>query len=146
MKHWILIGAALVVICTALAVLLVSVLEDRRKEAQSIQMAGLWELELWNIAQGFQVDLIFSGSMTLGRSSLYSNVRGNLPAQVDTTISREHCMLYEQNGILLIWNLSSVNPAVINGCRLNSSRQIFPGDRLELGNSVFLVTRVNYLG
>ena len=61
---------------------------------------------------------------------------------MDPTVSREHCLLYEQDGMLMVWNMSAVNPAVINGYRLNTPAQLLAGDRLELGNSVYLVTRV----
>ena len=54
-------------------------------------------------------------------------------------------MLYEQDGMLLIWNLSAVNPTVLNGYRINTPQRIVPGDRIELGNSVFLVTSVERL-
>lgn len=101
-----------------------------------------WYVELWNISYGYQVELRFTNTFVLGRMSLHDNITGRRPLEMDPTVSREHCMLYEQEGMLLVWNMSAVNPAVINGYRLNQPAQVLPGDRLELGNSVFLITRV----
>lgn len=101
-----------------------------------------WHVELWNISYGYQVELRFTNTCVLGRMSLYDNILGRRPMELDPTVSREHCMFYEQDGMLLAWNMSAVNPAVINGFRLNQPAQVLPGDRLELGNSVFLITRV----
>lgn len=101
-----------------------------------------WYVELWNISYGYQVELRFTNTYVMGRMSLHDNIMGRRPMEFDPTISREHCMVYEQDGMLLAWNMSAVNVAMLNGYRLNQPAQIFPGDRLELGNSVFLITRV----
>lgn len=101
-----------------------------------------WHVEMWHISAGYRIDLNFVNTYTIGRLNLSSQTAGNWPGQIDTSISREHCLLYEQNGVLLAWNMSAINPAAINGYRINQPEQIVPGDRLELGNSVFLITRV----
>ena len=101
-----------------------------------------WYVELWNIAIGYQVEIRFTNNYVLGRLSLYENIIDRRPLEMDPTVSREHCLLYEQDGMLMVWNMSAVNPAVINGYRLNTPAQLLAGDRLELGNSVYLVTRV----
>lgn len=101
-----------------------------------------WYVELWNIAIGYQVEIRFTNNYVLGRLSLYDNIIDRRPLEMDPTVSREHCLLYEQDGMLMVWNMSAVNPAVINGYRLNTPAQLLAGDRLELGNSVYLITRV----
>ena len=78
----------------------------------------------------------------LGRSSPYEWGSGPVPLEADITVSAEHCMLYDDNGTVRIYNLSAVNPALINGRRMSMPVQLNPGDRLELGKSVFMVTRV----
>lgn len=113
-----------------------------RQEKDLYPAAAAWHVEMWSIRDGFQVDLRFVNTCILGRMTLYDNVVSNYPRQPDPTVSREHCMLYEQGGMLFAGNLSAVNPAAINGYRLNIPRQLCPGDRMELGNSVFLITRV----
>jgi len=113
-----------------------------RQERTMYPASTAWHVEMWNIRDGYQVDLRFFNTCVLGRMSLYDNIVSRFPPQTDPTISREHCMLYEQDGMLFAGNLSAVNPAAINGFRLNIPRQVIPGDRVELGNSVFLVTRV----
>lgn len=105
---------------------------------------GSWNVELWNIAQGYRVNYLFPCEAIVGRDSLFSNIREAGTIQMDVTVSRQHCMLYEQGDGLYVWNLSTVNPTAVNGYRLTEPQRLVPGDRLELGNSTFLVTRVDY--
>lgn len=113
-----------------------------RQDKELYPAATAWYVEMWSIRDGHRVDLRFYNTCVLGRMTLLEHMSGGYPRQPDSTVSREHCMLYEQDGMLFAGNLSAVNPAIINGYRLNFPRQLCPGDRLELGNSVFLVTRV----
>ena len=99
-----------------------------------------WRVEMWNISQGYQVVLQFTNTFVLGRMSLYECIVSNRPMAMDATVSREHCMFYEQGGMLLMWNMSAVNPALVNGHRIDQPMPVVPGDRLEMGNSVFLIT------
>lgn len=145
MERWIpvmVLLAALVMTGTAVAALVV-VLRDRQEQPEW-STPGLWNVELWSIRDGFRVNLAFHSNAVLGRWDIYENASGPLPAEMDNSISRKHCLLYEQDGALWAWNLSEVNPAMINGYRLNTPRPLLPGDRMELGNSAFLVTRVEY--
>ena len=113
-----------------------------RPDKELYAAATAWHVEMWSIRDGYQVDLRFLNTCVLGRMTLLNHMTGGHSRQPDPTVSREHCMLYEQDGMLFAGNLSAVNPAIINGYRLNIPRQLCPGDRMELGNSVFLVTRV----
>ena len=145
MKIWLIAGAAIVMIITAAAVVTMLLLASQNEKQDHDQVSGLWKLEFWNIAKGYRVNLEFQGSTVLGRNSLFPGNGYPDPAEQDITVSRQHCMLYEQDGMLLIWNLSAVNPADLNGHRLNAPQCLSPGDRLKLGHSVFLVTRVEYV-
>ena len=136
---WIAVSVMLVFAAMAIAVM-VLVMRLHQEEETDDQSGENWYVELWNIRQGYQVEFQFANTCILGRLSLFENA--SVPVQMDPTISREHCMLYEQDGALLVWNMSEVNPAAINGHRLNQPMQLICGDRIELGNSVYLVTRV----
>lgn len=105
-----------------------------------------WHVEMWNIYYGYRVELRFVSNIVLGRVMIQNHIVGRAPAEIDRTISREHCMFYEQDNMLLAWNMSAVNPMVINGHRNNIPVRLQPGDRMELGNSTFLITRVERTG
>lgn len=138
---WILI--AIIVTLGVMAIVISVLLMRSRQHDRGTGADGHnWHVELWNICYGYQVDLRFENTCVLGRAMLYDCMATRRIPEMDTTVSREHCMLYEQEGILLAWNMSVVNPAAINGFRINQPVQIMPGDRLELGNSAFLITRV----
>lgn len=145
MKMWIITGVAIVMIITAAAVVTMLLLSSQNEKQEQSQPNGIWRIELWNIAKGYRVNLEFRGSIVLGRGNLFAlNGTGDSPEH-DITVSRQHIMLYEQDGMLLVWNLSAVNPADLNGHRLNRPQCLTPGDRLKLGHSVFLATRVEYV-
>lgn len=116
-------------------------IQDKRNE-ETVAPASAWTVELWNILRGYRLVLRFENTCVLGRASIAVPDAGAHPGELDNTVSREHCMLYEQNGMLWVWNLSAVNPTVLNGYRVNVPQRIVPGDRIGLGNSVLLVTAV----
>lgn len=146
MTQWIIVAVATVLIWTVAAVVLYMILGSRQNSyANSVSQCGFWSVELWNIRYGYRLNMTFHSALTIGRNNLFEFVSGPLPPQMDLTISREHCMLYDQDGMLLLWNLSAVNPIVLNGYRLNTPRRLNPGDRLELGDSVYMVTRVDHV-
>ena len=133
---------AVILILGIMAVAIVILLAGKNRQELWAPESTEWHLEMWNIYYGYRVEIRFVNTFILGRISLYESVVGRVPYVTDETISREHCMFYDQNGLLLVWNMSAVNPAGINGHRLNIPREVMPGDRLEMGNSVFLITRV----
>lgn len=144
-EEWIVTIISVVIICTAAAISIVIILSDGgRRDRQPIWNRRQWYLELWNIQYGYKVCLNFENSITLGRYNLHPGPYSNQAIPEDNTVSREHVLIYDQNGALWIWNLSTVNPAKINGFRLNEPQYVQQGKRLELGNSVFLITDVQY--
>ena len=142
MSEWVIAAIAVIVIGTVAATAIVLILGNWNNQNQSpTGRAGNWHIDLWNIRYGTKVSLRFASSIVVGRYDLY---QANWSVPVDHTISREHVLIYEQDGILWMWNMSAVNPAMINGHRLNAPIQLHPGNRLELGRSVFLITEVQY--
>ena len=137
--EWVVVTVALLTIVISIAVLIVFLFSSGNKEPIPTRM---WYVELWNICYGYVVQLQFSGAVVVGRESIYQYSTGSVPPEPDCTVSMEHCMLYEQCGQIFAANMSVVNPTVINGRRANTPCTIHPGDRLELGKSVFLITRV----
>ena len=138
---WILLALIITMGAMAIAAAVLIINSGSPQYRRSHSIGTNWYVELWNITYGYHVELRFTNTYVLGRMSLYDNILDRRPMEMDPTVSREHCLLFEQDGMLLAWNLSAVNPAVINGYRLNEPAQVLPGDRIELGNSVFLVTR-----
>lgn len=138
---WILL-AMIVILGLMLIAISVMILRDRKTEEAMLQPA-MWRIELWNILRGYRMELQFENTYVLGRSSIAAMNGTVQPYMLDNTVSREHCMLYEQDGQLYVWNMSVVNPTVLNGYRVNAPQRLMPGDRIELGNSVFLVTNVS---
>lgn len=144
-EEWIVTIISVVIICTAAAVCTIIILSYlNRKDKLQFLPHRQWHVELWNIQYGFKISLDFTNSITVGRYNLHPGGYTNQAVPEDNTISREHVLLYDQNGTLWIWNLSTVNPARINGYRLNEPQFVQQGKRLELGNSVFLITDVQY--
>ena len=136
---------SVVIICTTAAVSLVIILSYmNQRECQNQSSGKQWIVELWNIRYGYKVELAFSNSITVGRYNLQPASFAGKPVPEDSTVSREHVLIYEQNKVLWMWNLSTVNPANINGHRLNEPHMLQLGNRIELGNSVFLLTNIKY--
>jgi pSer/pThr/pTyr-binding forkhead associated (FHA) protein len=70
---------------------------------------------------------------TLGRASS-CNIR--VPS---AEVSRVHCRLRIENGLVTVEDLESVNGTFLNGERVHSSEIVRPGDRLSLGSITFVV-------
>ena len=140
--EWIIALMTVVLIVAGTAITVILILRNSNQQNQAYAPMVRWNIELWNIRYGYRINLVFSNSRTVGRYDLCGDESARAGAPLDTTISREHVLLYDQYGCIWIWNLSAVNPAMINGERLDAPRQIVPGQRLELGNSAYLVTRV----
>lgn len=131
----IVIAVSLVTIVISLAILAVVIVRYGKEDDNFNRH---WEVEMWSVCYGRRIDLQFYSQLVLGRA-MFDNV---FDGKNDITISREQCMLYENYDQIYVWNMSTVNPTVINGQRLNIPQRLRPGDRLEMGKSVFLITRV----
>ena len=145
MKIWIVAGVLIIMIVTAAAAVTLLLLASQNEKQEKKSVSGHWRVEFWNIAKGYRVNLEFQGNTVLGRANLFPTGGYANASEQDITVSRQHCMLYEQDGLLLIWNLSAVNPADLNGHRINAPQYLNLGDRLKLGHSVFLVTAIEFV-
>jgi len=54
-------------------------------------------------------------------------------------VSRRHCLLSFQDGVLHVEDLDSVNGTYLNGVRVSGRQPVRPGDRLDIGPIQFLV-------
>ena len=102
--------------------------------------APKWVLELWDVGCGSCFRAGFDGGLTLGRGIPGRDVRGFLSIGQDVTLSREQCLLFEQNGIMYVCNLSKINATLLNGNELIQPEQIRVGDRIAMGGHSFLIT------
>lgn len=139
-SEWFVAVLAITLISASAALGILVILANGDRESIPEEKDG-WHIELWHIFYGYPVRLDFHTSMVAGREILCRNANAIL---VDRTISREHILLYGQGGSLWIQNLSSVNPARINGNRFANSQRLQPGERLSLGNSEYLITCIDY--
>jgi FHA domain len=70
---------------------------------------------------------------TLGRA-LGSTIR--IPS---SEVSRRHCRLRIENGVVTVEDLESVNGTFLNGTRVRDIEMVCPGDRLTVGPATFVV-------
>jgi pSer/pThr/pTyr-binding forkhead associated (FHA) protein len=70
---------------------------------------------------------------TIGRA-LGSTIR--IPS---SEVSRLHCRLRVENGIVTVEDLESVNGTFLNGMRVRDTEMVRPGDRLTVGPATFVV-------
>ena len=141
-NKWIMILAVVLFVMIAITIVVVVSCSDRERTVKKVFNKPNWIVEMWHIRYGIPFQFLFPNVLVIGRDSVAIHNKHDAPPIIDSTISREHCMIYEQNDSIWVWNLSVTNPAAVNGQRLNVPRMLFPGDRLELGNSTFLVTKV----
>jgi len=70
---------------------------------------------------------------TLGRA-MGSTIR--IPS---SEVSRLHCRLRVENGIVTVEDLESINGTFLNGVRVHDIEMVRPGDRLTVGPATFVV-------
>jgi adenylate cyclase len=54
---------------------------------------------------------------------------------LDTIVSKEHCILEQQGGAMVLRDLGSMNGTFINGERMTGSRYLRHGDEIRMGNT-----------
>jgi pSer/pThr/pTyr-binding forkhead associated (FHA) protein len=70
---------------------------------------------------------------TIGRA-LGSTIR--IPS---SGVSRLHCRLRVENGVVTVEDLESINGTFLNGARVRDTEIVRPGDRLTIGPATFVV-------
>lgn len=86
---------------------------------------------------GHLFNLEEAAEWTIGRDPDLCNI-----ALEDPTASREHLRLRLTTGGYLVENLSSTNPALLNGRQLTDIHLLEEGDQLQVGNSLFQYTAI----
>src|SRR5262249_52854099 len=76
---------------------------------------------------------ISQAEATLGRA------RGCTVRIPSSEISRQHCRLRMENGIVTVEDLESINGTFLNGLRVRRIESVHPGDRLTLGPVTLVV-------
>lgn len=76
---------------------------------------------------------IRTGQAVLGRA------RGNTVRIPSAAVSRRHCQLRVDRGLVMLEDLESVNGTFLNGRRINAVEVVRPGDRIEVGPVTFVV-------
>ena len=114
--------------------------DDEDCEATLRLPRGRWRIELWDIGLGVCYGAEFDGGVTLGRGFPGYTPPGRMAIGDDVTISRDQCLIYEQDGYLFLWNLSGVNQTLWNGNVLEEPAVLQAGDRLAMGGHTFLLT------
>lgn len=65
--------------------------------------------------------------------------RGNAVRIPSADVSRKHCRLRQDDGVLTVEDLESVNGTFLNGERIEGVEVVRPGDRLQVGPVTFVV-------
>jgi pSer/pThr/pTyr-binding forkhead associated (FHA) protein len=74
-----------------------------------------------------------------GDEAVVGRSHGNTVRIPSAEVSRQHCRLYLNNGLVTIEDLGSVNGTFLNGQRVHESEIVRPGDNLEVGPVRFVV-------
>jgi predicted component of type VI protein secretion system len=81
---------------------------------------------------------VWSAQLTQTESTL-GRARGCTVRIPSSEVSRQHCRLRIENGVVTVEDLESVNGTFINGTRVRRVEIVHPGDRLTLGPVTFVV-------
>jgi pSer/pThr/pTyr-binding forkhead associated (FHA) protein len=65
--------------------------------------------------------------------------RGTTVRIPSAEVSRQHCRLWQEGGLLYVEDLDSVNGTFLNSERLRERHVVRPGDRLDVGPVTFVL-------
>jgi pSer/pThr/pTyr-binding forkhead associated (FHA) protein len=74
-----------------------------------------------------------------GPSARVGRAKGNAVRIPSAEVSREHCRVDLEEGLVKVEDLGSVNGTFVNGARVEGQQVLRPGDRLEVGPVTFVV-------
>jgi predicted component of type VI protein secretion system len=74
-----------------------------------------------------------------GESAIIGRSHGNAIRIPSAQVSRRHCRLLMDDGLVTIEDMDSVNGTFLNGRRIKESEVVRPGDRIEIGPVTFTV-------
>ncbi len=61
----------------------------------------------------------------------------------DDTVSRQHAKIKLEGNQWFIYDLAATNPTRVNGRSLQGRHPLVDGDRIQIGNTVFMFKQVN---
>jgi predicted component of type VI protein secretion system len=74
-----------------------------------------------------------------GPQAILGRARGNTVRIPSAEVSRQHCRLRMEDGLVLIEDLESINGTFLNGEEVVKPEVVRPGDRLDVGPVTFVV-------
>lgn len=74
-----------------------------------------------------------------GATCIVGRARGNAVRIPSPEVSRQHCRLVLDRGIVTAEDLGSVNGTYVNGRKIKGAQVVHPGDALEIGPVSFVV-------
>ena len=87
----------------------------------------------WLVSSEGQNYQLYMGETTLGRSSA-----NDIQITGDTTLSKTHAKIVEQNGHFKIYDLGSLNGTRVNQRRVRQPMMLAPNDEIQLGDNTIL--------
>jgi predicted component of type VI protein secretion system len=74
-----------------------------------------------------------------GPEAVLGRSHGNTVRIPSSEVSRQHCRLLLEDGLVTVEDLDSVNGTFLNGRRIRGAEYVRPGDQLEVGPVTFVV-------
>jgi pSer/pThr/pTyr-binding forkhead associated (FHA) protein len=74
-----------------------------------------------------------------GEEAVIGRSHGNTVRIPSAEVSRQHCRLFLNDGLVTVEDLGSVNGTFLNGQRIHESEIVRPGDNVEVGPVRFVV-------
>src|SRR5262245_15860164 len=71
--------------------------------------------------------------------AIIGRAHGTTVRMPSSEVSRQHCRLTLEEGLVRVVDLGSVNGTFLNGQRITAATVVRPGDRLEVGPVAFTV-------
>lgn len=93
---------------------------------------------LMDVDSGASYSASFQGTLYIGRDGEYTGQQ-KLILSGDSKISREHCLIFEFDGMLYIQDCGSTNHTFLNGNMVEGTVRLERGAMLQLGNTRLLV-------
>lgn len=84
----------------------------------------------------------FNGQIILGRKTAGQELFWMMWVGEDPAISRQHCVVFDRGGYLVLENLSQINMTMVDGIPLELPRYLQQGQVLGIGRSAFQITRL----
>ena len=77
-------------------------------------------------------------SYKIQQKTTIGRLANNTIAIDDTKSSRQNSLVFIKDGLYYIRDLKSRNGTIVNGEKIQKSQQLFAGDRIKVGNTIFL--------